>query len=218
VDSLNLASYIDHTLLRADAAPADIERLCAEAIEYGFHSVCVNPLYVQLAASKLVQTKAKTCSVIGFPLGASSTQAKVAEAVQAIRNGAQELDMVIAIGLAKAGEWGLVESDIAAVVEAARDKALVKIIIECCLLSDEEKVAACEASMRAGADFVKTSTGFSTGGATTGDVKLMRQTVGENLGVKASGGIKTREDALRMIEAGASRLGTSNGIAIVQGL
>jgi deoxyribose-phosphate aldolase len=213
---MNLVSYIDHTLLRADATPADIERLCGEAIECGFHSVCVNPVYVQLAASKLVQTEVKTCSVIGFPLGASSTQAKVAEAAQAIRDGAQELDMVIAIGLAKAGEWSAVERDIAAVVEAARDKALVKVIIECCLLSDEEKVAACEAAVHAGADFVKTSTGFSTGGATTGDVKLMRQTVGENLGVKASGGIKTREDALRIIEAGASRLGTSNGIAIIR--
>jgi deoxyribose-phosphate aldolase len=214
---MNLASYIDHTMLRADATPADIERLCGEAIEYGFHSVCVNPVYVQLAANKLAQSKIKTCSVIGFPLGATSTQAKVAEAAQAIRDGAQELDMVISIGLAKTGDWSAVVNDIAAVVEAARDKALVKVIIECCLLSDAEKVAACEAAVRASADFVKTSTGFSTGGATTGDVKLMRQTVGANLGVKASGGIKTRDDALRIIEAGATRLGTSNGIAIIQG-
>jgi deoxyribose-phosphate aldolase len=214
---MTLASYIDHTLLRADARPEDIERLCEEAIEYGFHSVCVNPLYVQLAAEWLASSKVSVCSVIGFPLGATSTQAKLVETRQAVEDGAYEIDMVIAIGKAKAGDWEYVKNDIVSVAEAAGGETALKVIIECCLLTDKEKTAACTAAMRAGADFVKTSTGFSTGGATIEDIKLMRWVVGENLGVKASGGIKTYDDALSLVAAGASRLGTSNGIAILQG-
>jgi deoxyribose-phosphate aldolase len=214
---MGLANFIDHTLLRADATPAEIERLCEEAVEYGFHSVCVNPLYVKLAADALAAETVSVCSVIGFPLGATGTAAKVDETCRAVADGAREIDMVISLGLAKAGEWDSVKEDIVAVIEAAGGDTLVKVIIECCLLTDKEKTAACTAAMRAGADFVKTSTGFSTGGATVADVKLMRWVVGENLGVKAAGGIKTYADAALLIEAGASRLGTSNGIAIMAG-
>jgi deoxyribose-phosphate aldolase len=226
-----LASYIDHTLLKADATPAQVTRLCEEALEYGFASVCVNSRFVRLAADVLAGSTA-VCSVIGFPLGAASTQAKVAEANRAVLDGARELDVVMAIGSAKAGKWDEVVDDLAAVVDAAKatgaahtvcaetaDEAgvIVKVIIECCLLSDAEKAAACEAAVRADADFVKTSTGFLGGGATVEDVRLMRKVVGPNVGVKASGGIKTAADALRMIEAGATRIGTSNGVAIVRG-
>ena len=185
---------IDHTLLRADAVSEEIVKLSQEAKQYGFASVCVNPAWVELAAEQLHGTDVKVCTVIGFPLGASTKEAKGFEAADAIRKGAQEVDMVINIGALKNGNDALVEADIRAVVEAAAGKALVKVIIETCLLSDEEKVRACEAAVRAGADFVKTSTGFSTGGATPEDVALMRRTVGPDLGVKASGGVRNLED------------------------
>jgi deoxyribose-phosphate aldolase len=215
-----LASYIDHTLLKAEATSMQVMRLCEEALEYGFASVCVNSRFVRLAADVLAGSTA-VCSVIGFPLGAASTQTKTAEANRAVLDGARELDVVMAIGAAKAGKWDEVVDDLAAVVDVANTVdergVIVKVIIECCLLTDTEKVAACEAAVRAGADFVKTSTGFLGGGATAEDVQLMRRVVGPNMGVKASGGIKTAMDALCMIEAGATRIGTSNGVAIVRG-
>ena len=208
---------IDHTLLRADAVSEEIVKLAQEAKQYGFASVCVNPAWVELAAEQLRGTDVKVCTVIGFPLGASTKEAKGFEAADAIRKGAQEVDMVINIGALKNGNDALVEADIRSVVEAAAGKALVKVIIETCLLSDEEKVRACEAAVRAGADFVKTSTGFSTGGATPEDVALMRRTVGPDLGVKASGGVRNLEDMERMVAAGATRIGASSGVKIVQG-
>lgn len=215
--SVNLAKYIDHTLLKADATKAQVIKLCEEAREYRFASVCVNPGYVPLAAKELAGSGVKTCCVIGFPLGATSTEAKVQETIDSIRNGADEVDMVINVGQAKSGNWIYVKKDIEEVVIAARGKALVKVIIETCLLTDEEKVKVCAISKMAGADFVKTSTGFSTGGATVEDIKLMRQTVGPDMGVKASGGVRDYKTAVAMIEAGASRIGTSNGVTIVKG-
>lgn len=213
---MDLAKMIDHTLLKPQATREDIARLASEARQYGFASVCVNPCWVPVAAQELTGTEVKVCTVIGFPLGASSTQVKVFETQDAIDHGAAEIDMVIAIGRLKAAEDTAVESDICAVVEAARGKALVKVIIETCLLTDDEKVRACMLAVRAGADFVKTSTGFSTGGARPEDVALMRKTVGKTAGVKASGGIRSKEDALRMVAAGADRLGTSAGVLIIQ--
>ena len=211
----DLAKYIDHTLLRPDATEAQIEKLCAEAVEYGFASVCVNPCRIALAAKLLAGTDVAPCCVIGFPLGACTTAAKAFEAADAAKNGAKEIDMVINIGDAKDGRWELVEADIAGVVRAIDGRALLKVIIETCLLTDEEKVEACRASVRAGADFVKTSTGFSKAGATAHDVALMRRTVGPDMGVKAAGGIRTYTDAIAMIEAGATRIGASAGIAIL---
>lgn len=214
----NIAGMIDHTLLKANAVEEEIVKLVNEAKQYSFASVCINPTWVSKAAELLAETPdVKVCTVIGFPLGATTPETKAFEAANAIDNGAKEVDMVINIGALKDKQDKLVERDIRAVVEAAKGKALVKVIIETCLLTDEEKVRACELSVKAGADFVKTSTGFSTGGATVEDVRLMRQTVGPNVGVKASGGIRSREDALAMIEAGASRIGASSGIAIVTG-
>lgn len=209
----NLASYIDHTLLKADATEAQITRLCAEAREHRFASVCVNPRWVALCAQLLAGSGVRVCTVIGFPLGASSSEIKAAETRQAVADGADELDMVISVGDLKAGNNEFVHADIRGVVKAAEGRT-VKVIIEACLLTDEEKSLACKLAMAAGADFVKTSTGFSTGGATVADVKLMRAAVGPNFGVKAAGGIRTRQDALAMIEAGANRLGASAGIAI----
>jgi len=209
----NLASYIDHTLLKADATEAQITRLCAEAREHRFASVCVNPRWVALCAQLLAGSGVRVCTVIGFPLGASSSAIKAAETRQAVADGADELDMVISVGDLKAGNNEFVHADIRGVVKAAEGRT-VKVIIEACLLTDEEKSLACKLAMAAGADFVKTSTGFSTGGATVADVKLMRAAVGPNFGVKAAGGIRTRQDALAMIEAGANRLGASAGIAI----
>ena len=209
----NLASYIDHTLLKADATEAQITRLCAEAREHRFASVCVNPRWVALCAQLLAGSGVRVCTVIGFPLGASSSAIKAAEARQAVADGADELDMVISVGDLKAGNYEFVRTDIRGVVKAAEGRT-VKVIIEACLLTDEEKSLACKLAMAAGADFVKTSTGFSTGGATVADVKLMRAAVGPNFGVKAAGGIRTRQDALAMIEAGANRIGASAGIAI----
>lgn len=213
----DLAKYIDHTLLKADATKAQVIKLCEEAKEYKFASVCVNSSYVPLVAEQLSASGVKTCCVIGFPLGAASTEAKVQETIDSIKKGADEVDMVINIGAVKSKDWTLVKNDIENVALAARGKALVKVIIEACMLTDEEKVKVCAIAKMAGADFVKTSTGFSTGGATVSDVKLMRQTVGEDMGVKASGGVKDYKTAKAMIEAGATRIGTSNGISIVEG-
>lgn len=214
---MNLASYIDHTILKADATPADVERLCREAAEYHFASVCVNSCYVPLVRKTLAGSGVKTCCVVGFPLGAMSTAGKAAETAAAVDQGAEEVDMVLNIGAMKAGDLETALSDIRAVVQAAHPAALVKVIIETCLLTDEEKKAACRLSVEAGADFVKTSTGFSTGGATVEDVKLMKEAVAGQAKVKASGGVRTREDAMKMIEAGADRIGTSGGIKIVNG-
>lgn len=211
----NIAKYIDHTLLKPDATEQAIKKLCAEARQYGFKSVCVNPSRAALASKELEGSGVLTCCVIGFPLGATVSEVKAYEAKKAMECGAQELDMVINIGAAKDGNWTLVENDIRAVVAAAAGKALVKVIIETCLLTDEEKAEACRCAMRAGADFVKTSTGFSTAGANEHDVALMRQTVGDKMGVKASGGIHTPEQADKLIAAGASRIGASNGIKLL---
>ena len=211
----DLAKYIDHTILKADATLTDVKKLTDEAREHGFASVCVNTCYCEFVAGALAGSGVKTCCVVGFPLGAMEMRAKAAEAKLAADLGAEEVDMVINVGAAKAGDWDLVKRDIAAVVDAVKGSAIVKVIIETCLLTDDEKVKACEASKEAGADFVKTSTGFSTSGAKLEDVRLMRKTVGPDMGVKASGGVRTFEDAVAMLDAGASRLGTSNGIAIV---
>jgi deoxyribose-phosphate aldolase len=214
----NIAKYIDHTLLKPEAQKNQIEKLCAEAKEYGFASVCVNPAWVKLSSELLTGSEVKVCTVIGFPLGATTSETKAFETRNAIENGATEVDMVINIGALKSGNVELVEQDIRAVVEAAKGKALTKVIIEASLLTEEEKVTACELSVKAGAHFVKTSTGFSTGGATVEDISLMRKAVGPEIGVKASGGVRSADDAQKMIEAGATRIGASSGIAIVKGL
>lgn len=214
MDKKTIASMIDHTLLKPEATPTQIEKLCAEAKEYHFASVCVNPVYIPLAAKLLHGSDVKVCCVVGFPLGAVSPEQKAAETASSAAMGAEELDMVISIGAAKADNWDLVQRDIEGVVKAAGGKT-VKVIIETCLLTDEEKVKACLAAKAAGAHFVKTSTGFSTGGATAADIALMRKTVGSEMGVKASGGIRDYKTAMAMIEAGASRIGASAGIAIV---
>jgi deoxyribose-phosphate aldolase len=210
-----LNSYLDHTLLKADATPADILAVTAEAKAYHTASVCVNTCFTTLVANELRGSGVKTCVVVGFPLGAMATGAKALEAALAVRDGAQEVDMVMNIGAAKAGNWDAVRTDIAAVVLAAAP-AIVKVILETCLLTDDEKVQACLAAKAAGAAFVKTSTGFSTGGATPEDIALMRKTVGDALGVKASGGVRTHEQALAMIAAGASRIGCSSTKKIME--
>lgn len=213
----SLATYMDHTLLKPEATAADIDRVVAEARQFGTASVCVNPYWVARVTAGLAGSGVKTCTVIGFPLGATSTASKVAETRDATAHGAQEIDMVINIGELKAGNDDAVRSDISAVANAAHEAgALLKVIIETCLLSNEEKRRACELSVAGGADFVKTSTGFSTGGATTADITLMRETVGPELGVKASGGIRTLEAAIAMIEAGATRLGVSAAVSILE--
>ena len=214
MDGKQLAKYIDHTILKPDATAAQVKKLCDEAKQYGFASVCVNPSRIALAATELAGTDVTPCCVVGFPLGAIPSESKAAEAAVAVKNGAREIDMVIDIGRAKDGDWGYVEADIAA-VKAACGPAKLKVIIETCLLTDDEKVKACLAAKRANADFVKTSTGFSTAGAVAADVKLMRETVGPDMGVKASGGIHNRAEGEAMIAAGASRIGASSGIAIV---
>ena len=212
-----VAGMIDHTLLKQDATEDAIKKLCQEAIDNKFCSVCINPSYVPLCSELLKGSSVKVCTVIGFPLGATTTGSKVFEADEAIKNGAQEVDMVVNGGKIKSGDWDYVKNDIAKVVEVASGRALVKVIIETCLLTDEEKVRVCEISKEVGADFVKTSTGFSTGGATVEDIALMRKTVGPDMGVKASGGVRDAEKAKALIEAGATRLGASAGIAIVKG-
>ena len=213
---MKLNKYIDHTLLKPDASQEQIETLIEEAKKYDFASVCVNPTWVSFAAQALKATDVKVCTVIGFPLGANTPELKAFETSDAIRNGANEIDMVINIGALKSQNFDLVEKDIRAVVEAAKG-TLVKVIIETCLLTDDEKVKACQIAQKAGADFVKTSTGFSTGGATVRDVALMRKTVGPDMGVKASGGARSYEDALAFIKAGATRIGASSGVAIMEG-
>jgi deoxyribose-phosphate aldolase len=207
---------IDHTLLKTDATEKDIAKLVAEAKEYKFASVCISPIWVTYAAQALKDTGVAVCTVIGFPQGATPTAVKVFETQTAIDDGATEVDMVIAVGKLKGGDSDYVEQDIKAIVNAAKGKALVKVIIENCLLTDVEKELACQLVVNAGADFVKTSTGFSTGGAVKEDVILMRKSVGDTIGVKAAGGIRSKEDVNIMIEAGANRLGTSNGVKIVQ--
>jgi deoxyribose-phosphate aldolase len=213
----NLAKMIDHTALKADTTKAQIEALCAEAKEYNFASVCVNPTWVQTAAELLKDTGVDICTVIGFPLGANTPETKAFETHDAINNGATEVDMVINVAALKAGDDELVERDIRAVVEAAKGKALTKVIFETCLLTKEEIERACRLSVQAGADFVKTSTGFSTGGATVEDISLMRKAVGPNVGVKASGGVRSLADAQAMIAAGATRIGASSGVSIIKG-
>lgn len=213
---MELNRYIDHTLLKANATEEGIDKLVEEAKKYNFASVCVNPCWVKHCAKLLKGTNTKVCTVIGFPLGATSTESKIEELKQAIKDGATELDMVINIGKLKDKDYNYVENEIRELKKCCKD-LILKVIIETCLLTDEEKVKVCKLALDAKADFVKTSTGFSTGGATVEDVKLMRDTVGKTMGVKASGGVRTKEDALKMIEAGATRIGTSNGIAIVEG-
>lgn len=212
----DLNRYIDHTLLKPEATTPQIQKICEEALEHNFASVCVNSCYVPFVADQLAGSEVKTCCVVGFPLGAMLSAAKASEAGLAVKAGAQEIDMVINIGAAKEHNWNFVENDIYEVVEASHPGAIVKVIIEACLLTDEEKKEACLCAKRAGADFVKTSTGFSTGGATPADVKLMRETVGADMGVKAAGGVRTPEDAAAMVAAGASRLGTSAGVKLMQ--
>lgn len=214
-----LAAMIDHTLLRPEASREQVTKLCREALQHGFASVCVNPQWVRTCAEILRGSAVKTCTVVGFPLGAVPPDAKAYETRRTILDGATEIDMVINIGALKSGDHALVERDVRAVVTVAQEYgALVKVILETCLLEREEKVAACRLSLLGGAQFVKTSTGFSSGGATEEDVRLMKETVGDKMLVKASGGVKTLDDALRMIRAGASRIGTSSGVKIVQAL
>ena len=213
---MNINKLIDHTALKPNTNKESILKLIAEAKTYDFASVCVNPCWVALAHQELKNTDIKVCTVIGFPLGANTTEVKVFETKDAIEKGAQEIDMVINIAMLKDKEYDYVENEIHQIVEAAKDKAIVKIIIETCLLTDEEKIKACELSQTAGADFVKTSTGFSTGGATVHDIALMRKTVGAEMGVKASGGVHTHEEALAMVEAGATRIGASAGVKLLK--
>lgn len=209
---------IDHTILKAQATEEMVKELCEEAMEYEFAAVCVNPFHVKLCKDLLKNSNVKLATVIGFPLGANTSLVKAFETKDAIANGANEIDMVINIGALKAKAYDLVKEDISGVVEAAKDKALVKVIIETSLLNREEKIKACQLAMEAGADFVKTSTGFSTGGASVEDVKLMKEVVGDKLGIKASGGIRDLKTAEQMILAGANRLGASSGVQIAKEL
>lgn len=213
---MNINKLIDHTALKPNTNKESILKLITEAKTYDFASVCVNPCWVALAHQELKDTDVKVCTVIGFPLGANTTEVKVFETKDAIEKGAQEIDMVINIAMLKDKEYDYVENEIHQIVEVAKDKAIVKVIIETCLLTDEEKIKACELSQKAGADFVKTSTGFSTGGATVHDIALMRKTVGAEMGVKASGGVHTHEEALAMVEAGATRIGASAGVKLLK--
>ncbi|WP_238902539.1 deoxyribose-phosphate aldolase [Clostridium sp. YIM B02506] len=212
-----LSKFIDHTVLKAETSEKAVEKVCKEALEYKFASVCINPCNVKLASKLLEGSEVKVCTVIGFPLGANTSKVKAFETEDAIANGAHEVDMVINIGKLKDKDYDYVREDIKAVVNAAKGKALTKVIIETCLLTDEEKVKACELAKEAGADFVKTSTGFSTGGAIPADIKLMRETVGPEMGVKASGGVRNIDDAEAVIKNGATRIGASSSIDIVEG-
>lgn len=214
---MELNRMIDHTILKPEATEAAVQKIIDEAKEYNFFSVCINPCWVAFASEQLADTEVAVCTVIGFPLGANTPEVKAYEAADAIKNGANEVDMVINIGALKSQQYDQVRQDIQGVVDAAKGKALVKVIIETALLTVEEKVKACELAKEAGADFVKTSTGFSTGGAKVADIRLMRETVGPDMGVKASGGVHNAEEALAMIEAGATRIGASTGVAIVSG-
>lgn len=212
-----IAKFIDHTLLKPEATADEIKKLCEEAREYDFKTVCVNPTWVDYSVQLLEGTDVGVTTVIGFPLGANTPEIKAAEAKQAVEKGAADVDMVINIGALKSEDYDAVTDDIKAVVDAVNREAIVKVIIETALLTKTEKIRACELAKEAGADFVKTSTGFSTGGATLEDVKLMRATVGPKMGVKASGGVRSYEDAMEMVDAGATRIGASSGIAIVEG-
>ncbi len=214
---MELAKYIDHTLLKPESTRADIARVCEEAKHYNTASVCVNPCWIGFVAEQLKGTDIKPCCVIGFPLGATLPEVKAYETAAAIRDGAKEVDMVINVGALRGAEFETVYEDIKAVVDVAAGKALVKVIIETCLLTDEEKVIACKLAKQAGADYVKTSTGFSTGGAKVEDIRLMRETVGPEMGVKASGGVRTKADAEAMIAAGATRIGASSSKKIIEG-
>lgn len=213
---MSIAAYIDHTLLKQDAAAPQIDRLCAEAAQYHFASVCVNPWYVPRCVKNLQGTGVKVCTVVGFPLGATTTESKVFETLQAVRSGAEEIDMVMNVCAMKSGNTRAIEQEIQALAAAVEGHAILKVILETCLLTEEEKILACQIAKRAGADFVKTSTGFSTGGATVADVALMRRTVGPEMGVKAAGGIRDYATAKAMLDAGATRIGASASIAIVQ--
>lgn len=213
---MSIAAYIDHTLLKQDAAAPQIDRLCAEAAQYHFASVCVNPWYVPRCVKHLQGTGVKVCTVVGFPLGATTTESKVFETLQAVRSGAEEIDMVMNVCAMKSGNTRAIEQEIQALAAAVEGHAILKVILETCLLTEEEKILACQIAKRAGADFVKTSTGFSTGGATVADVALMRKIVGPEMGVKAAGGIRDYATAKAMLDAGATRIGASAGIAIVQ--
>ena len=214
---MSIAAYIDHTLLKQDAAAPQIDRLCAEAAQYHFASVCVNPWYVPRCVKHLQGTGVKVCTVVGFPLGATTTESKVFETLQAVRSGAEEIDMVMNVCAMKSGNTRAIEQEIQALAAAVEGHAILKVILETCLLTEEEKILACQIAKRAGADFVKTSTGFSTGGATVADVALMRRTVGPEMGVKASGGVRDYESAKALIDAGATRIGASSGKKIVEG-
>lgn len=214
----SIVKLIDHTLLKPDVKKEFVEKLCEEAKTYKFASVCVNPYWVKYCYNLLKDTSVKVCTVIGFPLGASATKTKVFEAEQAIEDGATEIDMVINIGELKSGNYEVVKNDIEQVVKVCKEKALVKVIIETCLLNDEEKIITCKLAKEAGADFVKTSTGFSTGGASVHDILLMKKTVGDDMGIKASGGIRDLKTAIEMINAGATRIGTSSSVSIVSNL
>jgi len=214
----NIAAMIDHTLLKPEATREQIVSLCQEAKENKFFSVCVNPAWVSTSNELLQGSSVKVCTVIGFPLGATTSETKAFETKNAVDNGADEVDMVINIGALKDKNDSLVEKDIRAVVDAAKGRALTKVIIETSLLTKEEKIRACKLSVKAGADYVKTSTGFSTGGATVEDIALMRQTVGPEIGVKASGGVRSTADAQKMLEAGATRIGASSSVSIIKGL
>jgi len=213
---MSIASYIDHTLLKPDATGEQIDQLCAEAKEYGFASVCVNPYYVARCVKNLKGTDVKVCTVVGFPLGATTMETKVFETLQAVASGAQEIDMVMNVCAMKSGHTKAIEQEIQAMAAAVEDKAILKVIIETCLLTDEEKVQACRIARRSGAQFVKTSTGFGSGGATVEDVALMEKAAGANVKVKASGGIRDYATAKAMIEAGADRIGASAGVSIVK--
>lgn len=212
---MKLENYIDHTILNPEATIEQIKKTCEEAIQYKFASVCVNPCYAKLASELLKDSQVNTCVVVGFPLGANTKEVKAFETSQAIENGANEVDTVMNIGALKDKNYDLVREDIEAVVKASKKRALVKVILENCLLTDDEKIKACEISKSAGADFVKTSTGFSKSGADSHDVALMRKAVGSEMGVKASGGIRTYEKAMKMFNAGANRLGISASIDVV---
>jgi deoxyribose-phosphate aldolase len=213
----SIAALIDHTLLKPEATEADIRKVCSEARQYGFATVCVNPYWVRLVAGELAGSRVKVCAVVGFPLGANATEIKVAETAGVIRAGAQEIDMVLNVGELRGGNYEAVRDDIVAVVETAHaNGAIVKVILETALLNSEQKVKACLLAKEAHADFVKTSTGFGPGGATTEDVALMRRTVGPAMGVKASGGVRTLEDLRKMVAAGASRVGASSSVKIIE--
>ncbi|MCI8293279.1 MAG: deoxyribose-phosphate aldolase [Hespellia sp.] len=213
----SLAQRIEHTFLKPEATKSQIKQLCEEAKTHGFCSVCVNSSFVYYCAQALKDSPVKVCAAVGFPLGAMSTEAKAAETRTAVADGASEIDMVVHVGMVKSLDWNYVEEDIRSVVDAAGDRAIVKVILETCLLTDAEKIKVCKIAKKAGAAFVKTSTGFSTGGATIEDIRLMRETVGEEMGVKASGGVRDASFAKELIAAGATRLGTSSGIAIMKG-